>query len=304
MTPIVFSTDDNYIMPTAVAIKSILDNTNLKVVEFYILFKDSLSDQSKLILKNVTQCDGKVVAIKYLDVAPFIGKVESHIGHISRATYYRLTIPELLRRYDQCLYLDGDIIVTGDIKALLKISLPDKYLIAGVRGTGPIFYRAKDKEKVLKELGIPDLNQYVNAGVLLMNLKKMRKEGLVDKMIQMIPKEYSVQDQDIINIVCYDKILFLSPKFNAMPVLFEYSETILNKVYSMNDIREAKKVPCIIHFANKYKPWEYSDMPKGDIWYETYRKIFPDSLSRTVLSRAEKLRQWIDRIKKTILSRG
>lgn len=302
MTPIVFSTDDNYVMPTAVAIRSIVANTDLKTIEFYIIFRDSLSAQSKATLKKAAQCDDKIINLEFLDVAPFVSKAESHIGHISGATYYRLALPELLRKYDQCLYLDGDIIVVGNIKSLLKISLADKYLIAGVRATSPIFYKIKVKQKILKELEIPDLNQYVNAGVLLINLKEMRKANLANKMIQMIPREYTVQDQDIINIVCYNKILFLSPKYNAMPTLFEYPEITLNKAYILNDIREAKRTPCIIHFANKYKPWRYSDIPKGDIWYATYRKIFHDSLSRTVLSRIERLHCWINRIKNIIYS--
>lgn len=303
MTPIVFSTDDNYVMPTAVAIRSIVANTDLKEIDFFILYKDSLSTQSKATLKRVAQWEGKTVNLDFLDVASFVSKAESHIGHISGATYYRLALPELLPQYDQCLYLDGDIIVAGDIKSLLEISLLDKYLIAGVRATGSIFYKTKDKRKILEELEIPDLNQYVNAGVLLMNLKEMRKANLANTMIQMIPKEYTVQDQDIINIVCYDKILFLSPKYNAMPTFFEHSESVLHKAYSLNDIREAKKEPCIIHFANKYKPWKYSDMPKGDIWYATYQNIFSDSLSRTVLSRTERLHRWTNKVKNIIYSR-
>lgn len=302
MTPIVFSTDDNYVMPTAVAIRSIVANTDLGVIDFFILFKDSLSAKSKAILKRAVQWERKTVNLDFLNVASFVNRAESHIGHISGATYYRLALPDLLQRYDQCLYLDGDIIVAGDIKPLLEMSLADEYLVAGVKATGPIFYKSKDRKKILEELEIPDLDQYVNAGVLLMNLKGMRKENLANKMIQMIPKEYTVQDQDIINIVCYNKIYFLGPQYNAMPTIFEYPKAVLNKAYSLNDIREAKKTPRIIHFANKYKPWKYSDRPKGDIWYATYQNIFSDSLSRIALSRIERMHRWLNRVKNIVYS--
>lgn len=300
MTPIVFSTDDNYVMPTAVAIKSMLTNTDLKEIEIYILYKESLSDQSKSILEEVIRCEGKNVNLQYLDVTPFVSRAESHIGHISGATYYRLALPELLPEYKQCLYLDGDIVVVGNIKDLLQISLPESILIGGVKALSPIFYKKKDKDIVLQELQIPDLNQYVNAGILLINLEEMRKSDLSSKMISMIPKGYSVQDQDIINIVCYNRIAFLNPQFNAMPDFFEYSEKILKEVYGVDEIKTAQKSPCIIHFADKYKPWKYSELQNGDIWYTTYQSIFSDSLQRKVLSRTEKLSRRIKKIKRLI----
>lgn len=52
--------------------------------------------------------------------------------HLSKAAYFRLLIPELIREYDKCIYLDCDIIVHGDLKELYEIELGNNYL-AGVK---------------------------------------------------------------------------------------------------------------------------------------------------------------------------
>ena len=59
-----------------------------------------------------------------------------------------------------------------------------------------------------------------------------------------------------------------------MPAIFRYSSVRLKKIFTAQEISEARKAPCIIHYAEKYKPWKYSDIENGELWYKYYKKTY------------------------------
>jgi lipopolysaccharide biosynthesis glycosyltransferase len=270
MTPIVFAMDDEYAMPTAVAIYSLLQSYTAPTIEIYILFKDCLSELSKALINHAINSGKVSVSLAYLDVKSLLDNASSHIEHISNATYYRLVLPDLLSAYDQCLYLDGDILVLGDIKELCEIKLQPEEYLAGVSTVMIQTSSSKLQSQRKRILGIDDFDDYINAGVLLMNLKALRLNNCVEKMIKMVPKNYPVQDQDILNIISYKKTKLLPPKYNAMPCIFKKGVRSIYDVYSVDDIKEARINPCIIHYANKRKPWKYINLHEGYKWRDSY----------------------------------
>lgn len=277
MIPVVFSTDDGYAMPTAVAIKSMLDNYSGNEIEIYILFKDSLSPLSKAIMERAiekTFNEQLRAVIHYLDVGEKMNIASSHISHISSATYYRVILPELLNTYDRCIYLDGDVIVAGDIADLTFIEMTDNDYIAGVSTVMIQTCSESVRQERIRIIGIPDFKTYVNAGMLLLNLKAMRDNGLVEKMMDLVPKAFPVQDQDIINVVCYGHVKTLSPRFNVLPSIYRMSPKKLRMVYKQEEIDDARKNPCVIHYADKRKPWKYDNIIEGDRWRTIYNSMF------------------------------
>lgn len=277
MIPVVFSTDDGYAMPTAVAIKSMLDNFSGNSITIYILFKDCLSELSKAIME--TALDKTInknvrVELSYLDVGESMNIANSHIAHISAATYYRIILPDLLPNDDRCIYLDGDIVVSGDIAELSEILLSDGEYVAGVSTVMIQTCGESVRKERIEEIGIPDFKTYVNAGMLLLNLKALRNNDMVEKMMELVPKAFSVQDQDIINVVCYGHIRMLPPRFNVLPSIYKMNNSKLQTVYQLTDIEEARRNPCIIHYADKRKPWKYDNIHEGERWRKTYNSMF------------------------------
>ena len=271
--PIVFSTDDNYALPTAVAIKSIIEHYSGKSLTIIILYKDNLSCISKGLICQATYCKNISVTINYIDVGNMLGTPVSHISHISSATYYRLALPELLPNYNRCLYLDGDIVVTDDICELLNMEFYKDEYIAGVRA---VSYRLGNKDAqdmLMKRIGIPNFDTYVNAGVLLINLKEFRENKLSERMRQLIDNDFPTQDQDIINLVCFGHIKIIKPRYNVLPLINTLGIRLLNKVYSIDDIKNARKEPCIIHYADKEKPWKYKGIKNGNEWNKVYSEL-------------------------------
>ena len=86
--------------------------------------------------------------------------------HINYVAMYRLSIPKILQDIDKCIYLDSDIVVEGDIAELDGISV-EGVCIAGVEDGAPFGEYA---ERLREILDGPDLDQYINSGVLIMNL--------------------------------------------------------------------------------------------------------------------------------------
>ena len=120
---------------------------------------------------------------------------------ISYPTYFRLLVCDLLPDYDKCIYLDIDTIVLEDLSLFYAQDIEDFYL-AGVRAAGYQFNAVHN----IRRLGLPDVSDYINAGVLLMNLKKLRQDTMSKKFLDLIKEKYHDQDQDILNVACYGKI--------------------------------------------------------------------------------------------------
>lgn len=276
--PVAFATDLGYLNPTLVAISSMLKNA--KDTTFYDIYILSPSNCAEQIQKETSFLKEKYknFSLNVVDMKDSFSNVKMSISHITEQTYYRLKLPSILSKYDKCLYLDGDIIVNGDLAELYRNNITDHW-IAGVRAPG--YYYPNDwVEKHTKEIGLPSISNYVNAGVLLINLKEFRKNNLEEKMISLIPKRFSSQDQDILNLCCYDKIKILPVKYNFMTKYTKYENgaIVIEKqdrdIFGEEECKMAMESPIIIHYADKVKPWQDSSVVLYNVWQE-YSKDVP-----------------------------
>ena len=61
-----------------------------------------------------------------------------------------------------------------------------------------------------------DKEHYINSGVCLLNLKKIREDNMVKKLNRFLnTHKLMYPDQDTINVVFKNKILFLDNKYNS-----------------------------------------------------------------------------------------
>jgi lipopolysaccharide biosynthesis glycosyltransferase len=272
--PIVFATDDAFVMPTSVAIRSLAHNYSGKRLLFFILSKAPLSDAGRNALVAAARGAGCSCGFEFRCVDDrMLEGVQSHLKHISAATYYRLLIPGILADYPKCLYLDGDICVPGDVAELLEFPLKADEHVAGVVAFEGATTRQRRQR--LETLGIENLDTYVNAGVLLMNLDAIRADKVPARWLDLARHGFPLQDQDVINAACFGHIRLLPPKYNAMPPLYSRSEKALARVYGLADVREGKNNPVIVHFANQFKPWQYSGLDGSAPWELCYSQMYP-----------------------------
>ena len=248
MIPVFFATDENYAPYLAIALRSLKDNASENYSYGIHVLHTGISDRTARRIERMS--DGNF-SIKFVDVSEKLNDLADGLhlrDYYTFTTYYRIFISELFPEYDKALYLDSDIILNGDISELFAYDLGDNLVGAvtdeTVQGVEPF------RRYVKKALGI-EPERYFNAGVLLMNLKKFREEDFFGRFNHLLKKyKFKVaQDQDYLNVLCKNRVLYLGGEWNDMPV---------------PDKTPTEK-PKLIHYNLTRKPWHHAG-----VLYEEY----------------------------------
>lgn len=185
------------------------------------------------------------------------GEIGRMIRHISIATMDRLLLPEALDHLDRIVYVDIDTVTEGDICELGAIDLRGLPLAARTSVySGAVQWRQagdllspEDASELRRTMSArhPFDFQTFNAGVLVLDLERMRKDHFAETFLPMAAR-FGLNDQDLLNAYVGAERVELDKKWNALPV----QETITS--------------PGIVHFAGAGKPWDDLLVPYGDHW--------------------------------------
>lgn len=266
--PIAFAFDNNLTMPATVALTSLLKNAATETFyDIYILHSEK-ERLDKSLLSKVTK-EFKNCKINYITVGDtFDGAFE--IRGITTPAYYRLLIPKLIPQYDKIIYADADIIFRLDLRDLYSIDMGKNYL-AATKDIG--LNLSNDGKKHIKTLPNVTYGNYLQSGFIMLNSAIIRQDGLIDKFVETAAKKWKFQDQDTLNIVCHDRVLFLEPKYNMTDYSFYFyygtkDHSEWNELYTIEQFKEGEKCGNL-HF-NGHKPWKKLSL-NFDIWWEYYR---------------------------------
>jgi len=100
-------------------------------------------------------------------------------NRLNEVTYYRFAIPEVLHNVEKVLFIDADMIAMGDISLLWSIDMMDS-IVAVV--SDHILGCDKEKQQVR---GISS-GRYFNAGFMLMDLGKWRKNNISQQALKLL----------------------------------------------------------------------------------------------------------------------
>ncbi len=275
--PIVLASDKNGIFQMYTTILSAIENKNNDTFyEFYCLIPSKFSKFVNKKFYKLTQ-KYKNVSIKFIKMGTSFSNIKMQIAHITSPTFYRLKIAELLPNRDKAIYLDIDTIVLADLKELYYTDLGDNY-IGGVHHASFALNKNEDSKKYYDSIGFKDMKYYINAGVILWNLKQIRKNNLTKSLIELSQNTYRVMDQDIINLACYGKIKHIDLKYNLMTSFNErfLSNTETTKefyeFYGEKEVKSALDKPIIIHYASSKKPWIDKTSWLSEYWLKYSKK--------------------------------
>jgi len=255
MIHIAICTDDNYLIPVGVLMTSICEN-NSQSITFHIVSLLPLKEKTKEAFQRITTQYKKDIRFYNKDLNK-LNLLPEHqngqLSHVSIAAYLRLFLGDILpQSLQKVLYLDCDMIVVDDITPIWETNI-SKAAIACVPDAveGDITY--------INNLHYSPAYGYFNSGVLLINLNYWRENGLVDKFIKFIienPEKLRTLDQDVLNGILYNSKINLPLRFNVQYHHFLKIPQISWELYE-DQLAEAKKYPCIIHFTTPRKPWFY-----------------------------------------------
>ena len=269
--PVVFASDNNYAVQLGVAITSLVENARPTThYDIRCLVSDDFSEENKEIVNSVIKGQSRhKITFVHVDDSLF-DAIQIKTEHLTKGAFYRLLSADILPDLNKIIYLDDDVVVLGDLEILFRYAIDTQY-IGGVRAPG-FYYPEKWRKDKENELGIK-IDQYVNSGVLLMNLKKIREDNMQEKFIELAQNSYRSEDQDTLNVACYGRIRHIPFRFNCQtkytspdsPEKYKY-ESVIPK----DERIDAEKNPVIIHFANRIKPWQDNTCYLAEKWWEYY----------------------------------
>lgn len=277
--PVFFSTDDNYIPYLDVALSSLIENASRDFRYRIMILNTGLSAEN---MARILEREQAGIAIEFVDISDRLEGIMSHfrnVYHFSIVTYYRLFIASLFPRLDKIVYLDCDLVVTGDISKLYFTDMEDAIIAAApeqyVRNT-PAFRLYAEKA-----LGV-DPDGYVNAGVLVMDLRQFRRHRIEERFVDLITHyDFDLLDPDqaFLNYLCDGYIHSLPNGWNMEPTDLPVEGEL-----------------SIVHYALYKKPWQFDDVKYGEHFWRYaasspfYGEILRRRKSFTEEQKAEKER--------------
>lgn len=280
-TAIVLSADRGYLPYLGVTINSIIENSSAENNYDIVVLESDFTgeDKAELIMLAAGRSN---VSIRFINVEARIKRLGKGLFftflHFSIATYYRFFISDIFCLYDKVLYLDCDLVVNRDVAELYTQNL-DGYLAAACHDFGMIiqYRQAKDKSYWNEVLGLKDINDYFQAGVMLFNINEMKRFCLQEKLwdkLREVKKPRTV-DQDILNAVCQGRVKYLDLAWNyTWNIDFAGMSDVVNFLpYCLFDEYErARKQPFIVHYASNNKPWYRGEGMLSAMFWKYARK--------------------------------
>lgn len=261
---IIFATDDNYAPFMGIAIYSILksnkedaENMYKDKISIYVMDMNISSSNKEKLRNTVVGYNCELIFTNTSKIHAFLkNEITQEVS--SLAKYYRLFLPTLLPdSVNKIIYFDCDGLILSSLKNLWETDVSD-YEIAAVLDI--VSLDAK------REIDLQPEDDYINSGMLLINLERWRNDGLEAKMIDYIlstkGRKFHFNDQRVINKICKHKKI-LAPRFNVLTPFFVMTVNQLKKYhhilnyYSQEEINEAKLAPVFCHLTPYLtdRPW-------------------------------------------------
>ena len=257
--PIFYSVDDNYIPCLAVALESLIAHTSRDNNYRIIILNTGISNEN---VAKIMKYESTNVKISFEDISSKMQKLEKELelrirDYYTITIYYRLFIASLFPQIDKAIYLDADMLVLDDVAKIYNVDMGNNLLIA-VRDEVVASDEILRKYSLL-QIGV-DYDYYFNSGMLVMNLREMRKSKIEEKFIYMLTK-YNLQticpDQDYLNVLCRDRVIYLNESWDKM-----------SQFGTAMDEDEIS----IIHYNMFRKPWHYKDANYSSLFWKWAKK--------------------------------
>jgi lipopolysaccharide biosynthesis glycosyltransferase len=253
--PVFFTSDESYAPYLSVAIQSLIENANPSRRYRVIIQERGMRPQTQQTLKGMSTSNVSIEMCHITDRINNLVKTDHNklrADYVTTTIYFRLYIAELYPELDKAIYIDADTVVPGDVAALYDTDLNGN-LIGAVQDCFMTANRITT-DYVTATQGF-DASEYVNSGVLLMDLAGLRSIKFADKFTHLLNTYHPrliAPDQDYINAMLHDRRLMLDAKWNTM----------------MTAGDQGPADPQIIHYNLFGKPWFYPDAMNAQYFWD------------------------------------
>ena len=243
---VAYSFDNIYYYITHVSMKSLMLNQNNNTfIIFHILLSKEIYNEQKPIIDKIC-IEHNNCKINYYQMSDQFKKFSTKGIGISRtsAIFYRLILQNLHLNETKALYFDCDTIIYKDLTEMYNFELYNKYYVGELENQPYQKYGS-------------NLNNFINTGVMLINLENLRKDKIYDKMLKFLTKYNNsllLLDQDAINVVCNNK----NDYFPSNYISSGYCDIDSFKINQnlTNNGKKSELEPIVFHLKGyRDKPW-------------------------------------------------
>ncbi len=253
--PVFFSIDDSYAPFLGAALASAIDHASPERRYKAIILHQALSEDNRRRLAALATDNFQVT------FAPMESSLDAITDRMSNrlrcdyftlTIYYRLFIPVMFPQYDKGVYIDSDVILNADIAQLYDTDLGENYIGActdlSIQEIPELVHYMEGAVGVSRR-------EYINSGVLLMDLEKLRRAKLDRHFLSLLDTYHFdciAPDQDYLNALCNGKICYLDDAWDTMP----------------NEDQPLLEAPKLVHYNLFSKPWCYDGIQYGELFWK------------------------------------
>lgn len=262
--PVVFTFDDNYVLPAWIAIKSLVDTKNKNTEYKIYCVYNSLTDSNRKKLDKIANINWIKFSDEIFDWVPYTWEYPITV-------YFRLILHEILSQYDKIIYSDVDVLFQWDLSDIYRTNINNKY-----RAWVPLEKNIIHSEEFLsRQKWKPtdpfylswhtkfdeNTNKYIFASwFMLINAKKMREDKMTQNFIWLIKKhkdKLKMFDLEILNLACQNnsikKIPFKYCVLEDVSNIKKYKESntylFLSQIYTKKELHKNILHPKILHYT-------------------------------------------------------
>ena len=280
---VVVASDNAYAPHLGALLVSIFDNLAPAARLELLIMDGGISDSNQAMLKRLVPSSS---SLHFLPMRDEFTSTFTHM-HFSRATFYRLTLDRILTDREKVIYIDCDTIVLGDLSELWGIDIGDKPIAAVHDYIMESFCRSKTlsadftgslpaRTYLERYLGIGAVacDKYFQAGVLIMNLHKIRDLRVSEAMVNaLLSRKYWFLDQDVLNKYFCGQHANLPPEWNVITMVEEISGHLDGD--REQELKQAQQNAKLIHYAGyEAKPWVNPTAPQAHYYFQYLRRTF------------------------------
>lgn len=256
--PIAISCSDEYVKYLSVLLQSIIDYSDESNNYDILILNKGIGERNQTLIKK--QCESNNISVRFISTTEYIEGGNFYTKGLSIEAYFRMFLTDIMYNYDKTIYLDVDTHTLIDVAELFNIDIGQNYIAAAVDVNIVASYVAENhwKPYIDDVLKLDNPYEYVQSGVMLLNLKKLREDFSLEYLIEVSTSyDWRLYDQDVLNYLCKNNIYFLPPEYNVINIqegrlqnIQKYApENLKNEFFTAYDN------PKIVHFVGKKKPW-------------------------------------------------
>ncbi|WP_296112604.1 glycosyltransferase family 8 protein [uncultured Anaerococcus sp.] len=258
--------DENYIKHMKVLMTSIYITNPSETFNIYLIHSGIAEPVLAGLRKDMERFSYSFFPIKAGDELFSSAKVTDRYP---KEMYYRLLAGRLLpKNLDKIIYIDPDTLVINSLKDLWELDISN-FLFAAASHTGKT-----DMANSVNKLRLGTDTDYYNSGLLLINLKRARKEIDPEEIFTYASENYKnliLPDQDILNALYGDRV------YPLKDIIYNYDarnySTYLLKTKGMADLEWIMENTVILHFCGRDKPWKKNHRTKFTSLYKHYMNL-------------------------------